>query len=123
MIPTQRIPQDQWLAYFNDMSRRYRGWGVTIEVARLDLGNQPAAVGLPLQGFSFEPRGSAAGDILIEAGDDPGEFFIHQVDGPEAVRVTETQIGVETALQIESADGTKTLVLLRRLTALPPAMA
>ena len=61
-VPTMEIPQDQWLNYFNDVSRLYQGWGVTIEVMSRDVGDQPAAQGPPLQGLSFEKAGSEAGE-------------------------------------------------------------
>jgi len=110
---TQNIPQDQWQLFFTDIGRRYQGWGVTVEVMRLDLGDQTATEALPLQGITYEEKGSQAGDIYIEAGDTPEELVIHHVDQPRAVRAAES--GDEEDLEIESADGTKTLVRLRRL--------
>ena len=56
-------------AYFEEVSKEYQGWATTIEALEGELGDQPVADGPPLQGISFETKGSAAGDILIEVGD------------------------------------------------------
>ncbi|HEV8379303.1 MAG TPA: DUF5335 family protein [Tepidisphaeraceae bacterium] len=42
-IPTQEIPRESWMNYFNDVSRLYYGWGVDVEVLGRDYGDQPEA--------------------------------------------------------------------------------
>ena len=123
-VPTVEIPRDQWLPYFNDLSKRYSGWGVTLEVLGPgDLGDQPAAQGPPLQGLSYEKAGSEAGDILVEVGDAGFPYEVHHVDHPRRVLVTDSDPGAETDIQIESEEGVVTLVRLRRRPELPPAQA
>jgi hypothetical protein len=120
-VPTMEIPQDQWLNYFNDVSRLYQGWGVTIEVMSRDVGDQPAAQGPPLQGLSFEKAGSEAGDILVEVGDAGTPYEVHHIDRPRRVRMVDSDPGAEADIQLESEDGVVTLVRLRRRPQLPPA--
>ena len=76
------IPRDHWKDYFNDLSKTYSGWAVTVEVLNNRLGDQTRVTGLPLQGLSFDPEGSQAGDILVEAGDLNLPFETHLVHRP-----------------------------------------
>lgn len=117
----QEIPREQWHAYFDLVNDQYEGWGVTIEVLGGELGDQPAANGLPLQGISFERKGSRAGDILIDMGDEGTPVETHTITRPRTVRAANLQPGAEADVQIESEDGTTTLVRLWRRPELPPA--
>jgi hypothetical protein len=116
---TQEIPKSQWLQFFDDIGQAYEGWAVTVEAMARDLGDQPVISGLPLQGISFEIQGSQVGDILVEAGDVGSEFDVHRVAQPKRVLVSATQLGAEADIEIESEDGTKTLVRLRPQPELP----
>jgi hypothetical protein len=117
---TQEIPKAHWLEFANDVSREYQGWGVTVELLDLELGDQPMAQALPFQGMSFEKEGSEAGNILVEAGDVEPAYATHHIDHPRALRMVASIPGLETDIEIESEDGTTTLVRLRSRPALPP---
>ena len=116
---TQEIPKDHWPEFANDVSRAYQGWDVTVELLDRALGDQPAAKALPFQGMSFEKEGSEAGDILVEAGDVEPAFETHHIDHPRALRMVASIPGVETDIEIQSEDGTTTLVRLRSRPRLP----
>lgn len=116
----QEISKDNWLAYFNDIGRQYQGWAVTVEVLAGELGDQRVIDGLPLQGVSYDPTGSQAGDILIEAGDAGTPFETHLIHRPRVVRATSTQPGAEFDLEIEDEEGITTLLLVRMRPELPP---
>jgi hypothetical protein len=118
----QWIPPAVWVDYFRDLRERCQGWRVTIEVLRLDLGDQHVAEGLPLRAFRVEAPGSRAGDIVIEAGLPPGDALVHQVGWPQDVWTADTQPGAEADILIRSRDGTATLVSLRAPAALPPPL-
>jgi hypothetical protein len=119
-VPTFEIPRKVWSAQLQDLAERHRGWRTFVEVMGIDVGDQPVLEGLPLQGLTYETKGSEAGGILIEAGDEP-DFAIHHVDRPVAVRVAATNPGEELFIQIESRDNTITLIRLHRIGELPPA--
>ena len=119
-VPTQEIPRDNWMSYFNDISKLYHGWGVDVEVLGRDYGDQPEVKGLPLQGLSYEPAGSEANDILVEAGDLPMGYIVHHVNNPRIVRAAPTIPGIETDIEIESEEGYTTLVHVRERPELPP---
>lgn len=116
---TQDIPRVEWPTQLQELSSRYQGWRTSIRVMGGEIGDQRVAADLPLQGFSVETQGSEAGKILIELGDSPNNFMIHHVDYPLRVQVAEMQPGSAADVEIESEDGTVTLVGLRAPTALP----
>lgn len=116
---TREIRPEVWPAYWEDLSRLYEGWWVTIEELGREFGDQRLADRLPLQGISFELIGSEAGAILIQAGDSPSTFMMHHVLRPRSVWVADTQPGAGADLRIEAATGEITLVHLSRPAALP----
>jgi hypothetical protein len=118
--PTLEIPRERWLPFFNHIGKDYTGWEATVETLLGEMGDQPAEEGLPLQGISFDPVGSDAGDIMVEVGDKEFGFMTHHIERPRAVRAADTQPGEETDIQIEAQDGTVTIVHLRPRPELPP---
>jgi hypothetical protein len=117
--PTSEIPNEKWQAYFATLGGPYAGWATTVEVLHRELGDQRVIDDLPFQGISYEPAGSQAGDVLIEAGDAGTPFATHLVHRPTAVWVAVTQPGAEADLEIASAEGYTTLVRLRPRPSLP----
>ena len=117
--PTREIPKEKWQAYFVSLAEQYAGWSTAVEVLHRELGDQHVYDGLPLQGISYDPAGSQAGDILIEAGDAGTPFETHLVHRPTAVRIAVTQPGGEADVEIASDEGYTTLVRLRPRPQLP----
>jgi Family of unknown function (DUF5335) len=112
---TREIPQAHWQKFFDDFSKQHeKGWFVLLEVEGKDLGDQLETDGLPFLGISYVSQGTGAGSIDIGFGNKPDKFGSHLVDQPRHVYVADTDGGAETDIQIDSADGTKTLVRLRR---------
>jgi hypothetical protein len=109
---TQTITREDWQSVLEGLGQRHRGWAATIEIIGLDVGDQFAADGLPFQGISYETRGSAAGSILVEVGDEPDDYMVHRVASPRAVRIAFSRPGSQADIQLESDDGTMTLVTL-----------
>lgn len=115
MATAIEIPKNKWAAHFTALGQYYQGWHVTAEVLDQEFGNQHAINGLPLQGLSYETKGSQAGDILVEAGDLGSLFATHLVHRPRVVRVAATQPGAEADVEIEDEDGIITIVHLHSL--------
>ncbi|MDB5172240.1 MAG: hypothetical protein JWO87_1051 [Phycisphaerales bacterium] len=114
------IPKERWLDAFNLLSKEYYGRAATIEVLGMDVGDQPVAEGQPFQGISYDPEGSMAGDVMVEVGDAGSPYETHHIHHPRAVRVSETQPGIEADILVDSEDGDATLVRLRPFPELPP---
>jgi len=113
---TREIPSDEWTAFFDEFSRRHRGWLAKVTVLDPRLGAQVEAAGLPLQGIVADARGHG---IAIGLGSGPDDFA-RGVRRPTRVWVELAGERDEAvaAIEIESADGTKT-ILEFRVAALP----
>lgn len=122
-MTTREIPMQQWAGFFDTLSRAYEGWRTTIELLSPDLGDQPVAQDVLLQGISYETQGTRAGDILVETGDRPDSYLTHTVPRATHVHITDSTPGNEVDIEIESADGPVTLVRLHRMWELPSPKA
>jgi hypothetical protein len=116
---TREIPPEQWQQFFDDFSRDHANWETSIELMGQDLGDQPEAEGVPLQGISFETVGSQKGDIEVAVGDTAESFQLHRIQKPLHVRIADTQPGLETDIEIETAEDLKAIVRVRPYPELP----
>jgi hypothetical protein len=123
MAPTAalEIGKEAWRDYFDDLGRVYAGWSVTVDVLSGALGDQRRIDNMPLHGFSYDTKGSEAGDILIEAGDPNLAYEVHHIRNPRAVHATTMDSGGEIDLAIESQEGQTAVVRIRPYPELPPA--
>ena len=55
-MQSQEIPNEQWVPFLNELSRRHQGDHVTIEVMGNDLGDQREAEDQPLLGITVDPE-------------------------------------------------------------------
>ncbi|HXU09931.1 MAG TPA: DUF5335 family protein [Blastocatellia bacterium] len=109
-MPTQEIPNYEWVRFFDEFSRRHEGWLTTIESLRVDYGDQIQARDLPLSGISVEPDEVAEDQITIMLGDNSDARISHTISKPGRVWLKQNENGEDEALQIESFDG---IALLR----------
>jgi hypothetical protein len=112
-MSTREIHRDEWVAFFDGFNRQHSGWLVSIEVFGADMGAQIEASELPLQGVVAETHEAGREAISIMAGEEPAEHMTHRIDAPTHVRLLATGEGADAALEIESADGVRTLVRFR----------
>lgn len=116
---TREVPLGDWPRFFDEFSRRYRGWLVSVDILGA-LGAQVEAHERALKGVVVEERnGRPVIEILTGSG--PDETLAHTVAGPTRVQVEETHEGAEAAVQIESRDEGRTLIRFRA-PALPEAV-
>jgi hypothetical protein len=102
------VPHAEWRSFFRGFSERHEDWLVTMRVLSQALGSQIAARDVPLEGVV---PGPAVGDpIAIHLGRVPERHIEHVVKEPKRVWVQLSEQGVEAALEIESNDGTKTIL-------------
>ena len=111
-MQTRTIPEDQWLEYIDRFSRDHVGCAVTIEVLDMEMGPQHLAVDLPLEGISFDTKGTRPASIEISAGDRPDRHVSHVIDMPLNIQEVEEPNG-DIDVQIEPAAGPITLVRVR----------
>ncbi|HEX9422937.1 MAG TPA: DUF5335 family protein [Pyrinomonadaceae bacterium] len=110
-MKTREIPRNEWTRFFNNLSRRQEGWQVTLEVFGADIGDQVEERNLFLAGVTAEVA-DKGDQIEIMMGGKPSGHVTHMIAAPILVELQQTDLGVDSALQIKSADGITTLLHL-----------
>jgi hypothetical protein len=105
------IPRTEWSRFLEEFSRCHEDWLVTVRILSPSLGSQVESSGLPLEGIVADAGGH--GPISIHLGRSPGQNVEHEIPDPKQVWVEFSAAGAEEALEIESEDGTKTIVEFR----------
>jgi hypothetical protein len=107
-METRTIPPEQWKFRLNKLSEAFEGWPVSLEVIA-PVDSQREFNQIPLLGITAEPNGSIVVSVLGET----GEHVTHIVQSPTRVLLDKTDRGANAALEIESADGSKTVLRFR----------
>ncbi len=106
----RQVPRSEWPDFFRQFSERHQDRPVTVRVFGERLGNQVEARELPLEGIVV---GRVPGSALaIHVGSRPNQNVEHRVGEPVRVWVEADDNGDDMAVEIESKDGTMTLVVL-----------
>jgi hypothetical protein len=107
---TKQIPRREWKAYFEGFTRQYvddqSPEAVTIEVVSPTLGDQLAAEGARLLGFTYDPKSNAF-EVLVEGID-------HLAYEPTEIWAIEDEDGFVSEIEVVEAGGTKDLFHVRR---------
>ena len=114
---TNELPRDSWRVYFDDLSRGLATMQATVEIDGPDLGAQVQAEGLVLSGISYDDR-----DDVLVVGLSPGgaaESLEHLVSRPQRIRVESANTILPSTIEVEDAEGERTLVRLQPAPALP----
>ncbi len=114
---TNEIPRDRWRSYFDDLSRGLATMQATVEIDGPDLGAQVQAEGLLLSGITYDDR-----DDVLVVGLSPGgatESLEHLVSSPQRILVESSDAILPSAIDVEDAEGQRTLVRLQAAPALP----
>ena len=101
----------------NEFTALHEGWLVSLDVLGPEIGAQLEINNLPLLGISAD----RADDIVISAVPSVGEHITHTIHAATRVHIERREDGADVALQIESADRTKTILRLRSV-ALPETL-
>ena len=117
-MPTEEIPREEWNKFFDTFSRQHEGWLATLEVLGRDVGAQEEAHQLPLAGVSLSSGGEEAEMVSIDLGKRLDEHVSRAISDPSRIWLQKTDSGANAALEIEAADGTKTLLRFR--STMPP---
>ncbi len=115
---TRELNRDAWRSYFDELSRDLGAVEATIEVEGSDLGAQVEADRLILSGISYDD----ADDVLVIDVEAPGggrENLEHLVSSPKRILVDAAEGVLPSTIDIEDSESHRTLVLMRRVAALP----
>lgn len=119
---TRDIEPAEWVPYLAEFTRENRGAHAVLEVLGEGVGRQVATEDRPFDGISVDAK-DAERSVWISFASTPGGTFTHGVHGVTAIRVRPATVGSGPAVEVESRDGTTTLLMLSRPEeyALPPA--
>ena len=106
------IPPRQWSRKLDQLGRKHDGWLVSLDVTMPhSIGAQPEFRQMPLVGITSEPAGGGTISIAVEEPD--GDHVTHMIHAPAHVFLETTKTGADSALEIDSADGTKSVLHFR----------
>ena len=110
-METVEIPLPRWAESLDRFTLTHEGRLISVDVMSQEFGAQPEIRDLPLLGVTSETheRGPL---IAIAAARSPSQHVTHFVREPTHLWIERTNEGADTALEIESADQTKTIVRL-----------
>ena len=111
---TIEIPQKDWTRALEQFSAVHDGWLVSLDVIGPLLGAQPQIHDLPLRGITAE-TGSRDPVITIAVARADGEHITHVIHAPMRVQIEQTNEGADVALQVQSGDGTASLLRFKTI--------
>ena len=112
-METREIPRNEWQSFFEVFSRQHEGWLATLEIFGQEIGAQAEHGELPLKSVTLTPVVGKSEAITINLGKIPKDHVKNTVIEPTHVWLVQTSEGANAALEIESADETKTLLRFR----------
>lgn len=107
---TREVPFEEWPEFFREFGRRHEDWLATLRVLGPSLGDQVEARELPLTGIVGDRE---SGSISMHFGRLSEGALEHPIERPLRVWVELEDNGAERALEIESANGDKTILEFR----------
>lgn len=108
---TNEIHINQWKQFFDEESRDKLDWLTKVEVISPENGVQILSEGLPLAGLTFEDKDKSP-QIEILVGKNTAHHQTHNILAPTKVYFRRADENSDGTIEIEEADGTKTLVYL-----------
>ena len=109
---TVEIAREEWAQRLNEFTAIHEGWLVSLDVLGPKIGARPEIRHLPLVGVSAD-RVDHDGTITVSVARSATEHLSHIVHAVTRICVERSDEGADAALQIESADGTRTILRFR----------
>jgi hypothetical protein len=106
---TFEIKRENWADFFTSLSKRRFGWDTRVEILKSSIGDQVMTEGLPFNGTTFESIGDVT-SIDISVGESAEAHQTHNIQNPARVAYLSEESGRGEVIDIEEADGTKTLI-------------
>lgn len=115
MGATKQIPRDNWKRYFDEVERRHIREGTasaTIDLVSTELGDQPEATQVLLEGIAYDPKSEAL-EVQLKDLD-------RLVFRPLEIWVVEEDDGFVSALEVVHTDGVREIMRIERTAAPEP---
>lgn len=113
-MTTQQIPRQDWGIFFDDLSKKWEGLGVALEVFGQEIGDQIEERQMFFAGLTAEVTNKDGRPDKIEMmlGGKADGHLTHMIHAPIEVDLQRAESGAYSALQIKAADGTTSLLRL-----------
>lgn len=111
-MQTVEIAREAWAQRLNEFAAIHAGWLVSLDVLSPEIGAQPEIRNLPLIGVSSDLI-DHDGTIAVFVARSASEHLTHVVHAVRRIYVERTDDGADAALQMESADGSRTILRFR----------
>ena len=105
---SKSIPQEQWGKFFDQFSSDRRGSHIAIESIDSELGDEELIKNAPLLSIIYD-RPDKGDNLAIEVGKNEMTYG-HTIDSPKEISTGENSNKEIVAIQIEDANGRKTLI-------------
>ena len=103
------IKKEDWADFFDTLSMRRFEWKTRVEILAGEMGDQILTDGLLLNGITVETRADNT-TIDIAVGDKTNSHQTHNILNPAKIAFLESADTHGDVIDIEEADGTKTLI-------------
>lgn len=104
----REIPREEWTRFLDTFSKQHEGWIANLEVVGRELGDQEESTRLPLVGISADKGPQPRIEVIVGRG--PEAHLTHTINGVKRVWLKPPEEPADEAIQVESEDGTITLV-------------
>jgi hypothetical protein len=114
------LPRDQWRGFFENLTKDFEGYDVSIEVVDREYGDELEAERLPLAVLEYDDRDDA---FIVAVGGRDSRIQVvlrHIIEHPQQVIATPLSPEHPWAVEVVEQDGTRTIVALHQRVALPP---
>ncbi len=109
-MASKEIPRSEWARFFEAFTRQHEGWFATLELVGREAA--PEIEEMPLRLISIAPAHDDPEAVTVTLGDSVSRVE-HTVYDAERVTYEEDFEGRHRGLDIEAADGERTLVHFR----------
>lgn len=103
------LKKEDWKTFLDNLTKRRYEWMTDIEVISPDAGSQTLSNGLPLNGITLETLGDNI-SIDISVGETTGNHQTHMIRNPTTIAFLAGDATHGDVVDIEEANGTKTLL-------------
>ena len=107
------IEPGQWAAFLAQFTRDYRGAHAKLEVLGEDVGYQVMTDDRPFDGLAADVKDGER-SVWVTFGSTPKEHLAHGVHNVTAIRMGPPPLDAAAILEIEAADGVRTLLTVSR---------
>ena len=112
-METRKIPRDEWKSFFDIFSREHKGWLAKLEIFAQEVDAQQEPRELPLKDITLTSVVGESEAIAINLGKTPEDHVKYTVIEPTHIWLAQNPEGANAALEIESADETRTQLRFR----------